>query len=72
MIPLKLEDIQYPKVLSKHILTAKSIIINNLKIQMLAGNSLKMCVGFSFDISSTLVPTSSSNFLRLEAILKLS
>ena len=42
-------------MLSKHILTAKSMIIKNLKIQMLAGNSLKMCVGAGFEISSTLV-----------------
>ena len=42
-------------MLSKHILTAKSMIIKNLKIQMLAGNSLKMCVGVGFEISSTLV-----------------
>ena len=41
-------------MLSKHILTAKSIIIKNLKIQMLAGNSLKICVGVGFEISSTL------------------
>ena len=33
------------------------MIIKNLKIQMLAGNSLKMCVGVGFEISSTLVPT---------------
>ena len=26
----------------------------NFKIQMLAGNSLKMCVGFGFEISLTL------------------
>ena len=41
-------------MLSKHILTAKIMIIKNLKIQMLAGNSLKMCVGVGFEISSTL------------------
>ena len=35
-------------------LTAKSMIIKNLEIQMLAGNSLKMCVGVSFEISLTL------------------
>ena len=29
--------------------------LKNLKIQMLAGNSLKMCVGVGFEISSTLV-----------------
>ena len=44
-------------MLSKHNLTAKIIIIKNLKIQMLAGNSLKMCVGAGFEISSTLVST---------------
>ena len=33
------------------------MIIKNLKIQMLAGNNLKMCVGAGFEISSTLVPT---------------
>ena len=27
----------------------------NFKIQMLAGNSLKMCIGVGFEISSTLV-----------------
>ena len=48
MIPLKLKDIQQP------ILTAKSMIIKNLKIQMLAGNSLKMYVGVGFEISLTL------------------
>ena len=42
-------------MLSKHILTAKSMIIKNLKIQMLVGNSLKMCVGVGFEISLTLV-----------------
>ena len=42
-------------MLSKHILTAKSMIINNLKIQMLAGNSLEMCIGIGFEITSTLV-----------------
>ena len=41
-------------MLSKHILAAKSMIIKNLKIQMLAGNSLKMCVGIGFEISLTL------------------
>ena len=41
-------------MLSKHILTAKGMIIKNLKIQMLAGNSLKMCVSVGFEISSTL------------------
>ena len=46
-------------MLSKHILTAKSIIINNLKIQMLAENSLKICVSAGFEISSTLVHTES-------------
>ena len=30
------------------------MIIKNLKIQMLAGNNLKMCVGAGFEISSTL------------------
>ena len=49
MIPLKLKDIQQP------ILTAKSMIIKNLKNQMLAGNSLKTCVGAGFEISSTLM-----------------
>ena len=39
----------------QHILTAKIMLIKNLKIQMLAGNSLKMCVGAGFEISSTLV-----------------
>ena len=48
MIPLKLKDIQQP------ILTAKSMIIKNLKNQMLAGNNLKMCVGAGFEISLTL------------------
>ena len=42
-------------MLSKHILTAKSMIIMNLKIQILAGNSLKLCVGVGFEISLTLV-----------------
>ena len=42
-------------MLSKHILTAKSMIIRNLKIQMLAGKSFKMCVSVSFEISLTLV-----------------
>ena len=31
------------------------MIIKNLKVQMLVGNSLKMCVGGSFEISLTLV-----------------
>ena len=44
-------------MLSEHNLTAKSMIMKNLKIQMLAGNNLKMCVDVSFEISSTLVPT---------------
>ena len=53
-------------MLSKHILTAKSIIIKNLKVQMLAGNSLKMGVGVSFEISSTLVKTNEvHSLLRL-------
>ena len=42
-------------MLSKHILTGKIMIINNLKNQMLVGNSLKMCVGSGFEISLTLV-----------------
>ena len=41
-------------MLSKHTLTAKIMIINNLKIQMLAGDSLKMCIGVGFEKSSTL------------------
>ena len=41
-------------MLYKHILTAKIMIIKNLKIQMLAGNSLKMYVGAGFEISLTL------------------
>ena len=41
-------------MLSKKNLTAKTMIIKNLKIQMLAGNSLKICVGAGFEISSTL------------------
>ena len=42
-------------MLYKHILTAKIMIIKDLKIQMLAGNSLKMCVGTGFEICLTLV-----------------
>ena len=34
---------------------AKIMRTKNLKIQMLAGNSLKICVGAGFEISSTLV-----------------
>ena len=30
------------------------MIIQNLKIQMLEGNSMKICVGAGFEISSTL------------------
>ena len=39
------------------------MVINNLKIQMLAGNSLKMCVGVGFEISSTLGRLNKMNFL---------
>ena len=42
-------------MLSKLILTAKITRKNNFKIQMLAGNILKICVGAGFEISSTLV-----------------
>ena len=49
-------------MLSKHILTAKSMTIKNLKIQMLARNSLKICVGL--EISSTL------NQMKLECICR--
>ena len=45
-------------MLSKHILKAKTMILKNLKIQILVGNSLKMCVGAGFEISSTLLNTS--------------
>ena len=41
-------------MLSKHIFIAKIMIIKYLKIQMLSGNSLKMCVGAGFEISLTL------------------
>ena len=52
-------------MLSKHILTAKIMIIKNLKIQMLAGNSLKICVSVGFEISSTLVGMLSEGLLVL-------
>ena len=44
------------------------MIIKNLKIQMLAVNSLKMCVGVGFEISLTLtiaVRPSSTNILNI-------
>ena len=43
------------------------MIIKNLKIQMLAGNSLKMCVGVGFEISLTLV-----NYFNTYVLLKVS
>ena len=43
--------------LSKLILTAKIMRKKNLKIKMLAGNRLKICVGASFQISVTLNST---------------
>ena len=42
------------KVLSKIILILKTMRNKNLKIQMLAGNSLKIFVGAGFEISLTL------------------
>ena len=42
-------------MLSKPILTVKIMRKNNFKLQMLAGNRLKICVGASFEISMTLV-----------------
>ena len=51
MITLKFKDIQ---VLSKLILTAKIMRKKNFKIQVLAGNRLKICVGANSQISKTL------------------
>ena len=39
---------------SKVILIAKTMRKKNFKIQMLAGNSLKICLGAFFEISTTL------------------
>ena len=56
MIKLKFKDIHSnPYVLSELILTAKIMRKMNFKIQMLAGNTLKIGVGASFEISMTLV-----------------
>ena len=56
MIKLKFKDIHSnPYVLSELILTAKIMRKKNFKIQMLAGNTLKIGVGASFEISTTLV-----------------
>ena len=44
-------------ILSKVILIAKTMRKKNFKIQMLAGNSLKICLVASFEISTTLVHT---------------
>ena len=58
MIKLKFKDIHSnPYVLSELILTAKIMRKKNFKIQMLAGNTLKIGVGGSFEISTTLVIT---------------
>ena len=55
MIKLKFKDIHSnPYVLSELILTAKIMRKKNFKIQMLAGNTLKIGVGGSFEISTTL------------------
>ena len=55
MITLKFKDIySNPYVLSELILRAKIMRKKNLKIQMLAGNTLKIGVGASFEISTTL------------------
>ena len=55
MIKLKFKDIHSnPYVLSELILTAKIMRKKNFKIQMLAGNTLKIGVGASFEISTTL------------------
>ena len=48
---------QNPYVLSELILMAKIMRKKNFKIQMLAGNRLKNCVGASFEIISTLPVT---------------
>ena len=56
MIKLKFKDIHSnPYVLSELILTAKIMRKKNFKIQMLAGNTLKIGVGAAFEISMTLV-----------------
>ena len=56
MIKLKFKDIHSnPYVLSELILTAKIMRKKNFKIQMLAGNTLKIGVGGSFEISTTLM-----------------
>ena len=49
-------------------MTAKIMIIKNLKIQMLARNSLKMCVGAGFEISLTLVKISIKYYVLLKII----
>ena len=48
-------------MLSKHILTAKIMMIKNLQIKMLAGNSLKIHVGTTSQISMTLVKMNSES-----------
>ena len=45
-------------ILSKVILIAKTMRKKNFKIQMLAGNSLKIRLGAFFEISTTLVDNS--------------
>ena len=55
IIKVKFKDIHSnPYVLSELILTAKIMRKKNFKIQMLAGNTLKIGVGGSFEISTIL------------------
>ena len=53
---------QNPYVLSELILMAKIMRKKNFKIQMLAGNTLKIGVSASFEISTTLVAPHSNFF----------
>ena len=55
MIKLKFKDIHSnPYVLYELILTAKIMRKKNFKIQILAGNTLKIGIGGCFEISTTL------------------
>ena len=57
-------------MLSESILRAKTIRKQNFEIQMLAGNSLKICVGTGFEKSSTLVKSDESvtRFMKMSAL----